>query len=98
MLGGIGHALVSAVKEAVFFHCLACVTWTIDDLLSAIRAQDPTLAQKIYLLTDCTSRGGIPRMVDFTDQANEAFDRFAAAGMRLVKSTDALEMGLGFLP
>jgi hypothetical protein len=37
-------------------------------------------------------------MVDFTDQANEAFDRFAAAGMRLVKSTDALEMGLGFLP
>jgi nicotinamidase-related amidase len=23
MLGGIGHALVSAVEEAVFFHCIA---------------------------------------------------------------------------
>lgn len=148
MLGGIGHALVSSVEEACFFHNLArnsqtrfevkgsnpltenysvlspevledpggrpiakknkslidkllefdavivagqakshCVAWTVQDLLTEIENRDPTLARKVYLLEDCTSPVVVPGVVDFTDQANETFQRFAEAGMNLVKST-----------
>ncbi len=151
MLGGIGHALVSAVEEACFFHNIArhsqtnfeikggnpltenyrvlrpevldgpdgrpiaqkntrfiqkllefdaviiagqakshCVAWTIADLLSEIQAQDPALAKKVYLLEDCTSAVMVPGVVDFTDQADAAFQRFADAGMHLVRSTEAI--------
>jgi nicotinamidase-related amidase len=156
MLGGIGHAIVSAVEEALFFHAMArhsqtrfeikggnpltenysvlrpevltgsdgrpiaqkntrfiqklldfdavviagqakshCVAWTIDDLLTEIQAQDPALAQKVYLLEDCTSPVVVPGVVDFTDQGNAAFQRFADAGMHLVKSTDPIEQWPG---
>jgi nicotinamidase-related amidase len=157
MLGGIGHALVSAVEEAVFFHGIArssqpefqvkgehpltehysmlgpevtegpdgdplagkntalvdrlltfdavviagqakshCVAWTIDDLL----ADDPrehALAKRTYLLEDCTSPVVVPGVVDYTDEADAAFERFAAAGMHVVRSTDPIESwpGLG---
>jgi nicotinamidase-related amidase len=67
-----------------------CVAWTIDDLLTEIQAQDPTLTQKVYLLEDCSSPVVVPGLVDFTDTANAAFQRFAQAGMHLVKSTDAI--------
>jgi nicotinamidase-related amidase len=152
MLGGIGHALVAAVEEALFFQNVArnsqtgfeikggnfltenysvlrpevlegfdgraiaqkntrfiekllkfdaviiagqakshCVAWTIDDLLTEILTQDPTLARKVYLLEDCTSPVVVPGIVDFTDQANEAFDRFRSAGMNVVRTTDPLD-------
>lgn len=155
MLGGIGHALVSSVEEAVFFHAAArhsqpiieikgedpftehysafgpevlddfdgkpkaeknaalfehlmgfdavivagqakshCVAWTVEDLLKLIQSRDPSLAEKIYLLEDCTSPVVIPGVVDFTDAADEAFARFADAGMHLVRSTDPLESWL----
>ncbi len=145
MLGGIGHALVSAVEEACFFHAIArnsptryeikgnnpltenysvlrpevledgdgraiaqknttftdwllsydaivvagqakshCVAWTVEDLLAEITHRDPALAQKIYLLEDCTSPVVVPEVVDFTEAANAAYDRFAAAGMHRV--------------
>lgn len=148
MLGGIGHALVSSVEEALFFHSVArlapphfeikgdrsftehysvigpevergprgeilgehndrfiqmlqevdrlviagqakshCVAWTIADLLSDLRQEDPALAQKIYLLEDCTSPVVVPG-ADYTERADAAFARFAEAGMHLVKSTD----------
>jgi nicotinamidase-related amidase len=148
MLGGIGHALVSAVEEAVFFHAMArltqpafeikgdrpftehysvigpevtrgpkgetlgehnakfieslkqvealiiagqakshCVAWTISDLLEDINATDKSLANKVYLLEDCTSPVVVPG-ADFTDAGNEAFEKFAKAGMHPVKSTD----------
>lgn len=61
-------------------HCLA---WTVDDLLSEILRHDPALAKKVYLLEDCTSPVVIPGVVDFTAQADQAFDRFAAAGCSL---------------
>jgi nicotinamidase-related amidase len=64
-----------------------CVAWTIADLLSDLRNEDPALADKIYLLEDCTSPVVVPG-ADFTEQADEAFSRFAEAGMHLVKSTD----------
>lgn len=151
MLGGIGHALVSSVEEAIFFHNVArhsqtnfeikggnpltenysvlrpevlegagghpiaqkntrfiqrlldfdaviiagqakshCVAWTIDDLLTEIMAVDPALARKVYLLEDCTSPVVVPGVIDFTDQANDTFKRFAQAGMHIVQSTTAI--------
>lgn len=152
MLGGVGHAVVSAVEEACFFHNMArssqthfemkggnpltenysvlkpeiletqhhqaiaqkntafvqkllsfdavliagqakshCVAWTIDDLLTEIQAVEPTLAQKIYLLDDCTSPVVVPGVVDFTEQADAAYQRFAEAGMHIVQSTEPME-------
>ncbi|MBW4645995.1 MAG: isochorismatase [Goleter apudmare HA4340-LM2] len=151
MLGGIGHALVSSVEEAIFFHCLArqsqtqfeikgenpltenysilrpevlvdfeqrplaqknislirqllefdvviiggqakshCVAWTIDDLLTEIQQVDATLAQKVFLLEDCTSPVVVPGVVDYTEQADTAFSRFADAGMNIIKSTQII--------
>ena len=151
MLGGIGHAIVSAVEEAVFFHSVArfsqpdfeikgdnpftehysvigpevredaagnqigvrnqkfiqqvqefdatliagqakshCVAWTISDLLDDIFQVDPALAEKVFLLEDCTSPVVVPGM-DYTDQADTAFARFANAGMRVLRSTDLVE-------
>jgi nicotinamidase-related amidase len=67
-----------------------CVAWTIDDLLEDIRSQDMRLAEKVYLLEDCTSPVVIPGVIDYTDPANEAFQRFADAGMHIVRSTDPI--------
>jgi nicotinamidase-related amidase len=152
MLGGIGHALVAVVEEAIFFHGIArysqpdfhikgdkpftehysvlgpevlkgpqgepigqksdkffrkllnfdavviagqakshCVAWTIDDLLEDILAQDRKLVEKVYLLEDCTSPVVVPGVIDYTDQANAAFWKFADAGMHVVRSTDPIE-------
>lgn len=55
-----------------------------------INSINPDLAQKIYLLEECMSPVVIPGIVDFTPHADEAFEKFAAAGMNLVKSTDAI--------
>jgi len=150
MVGGIGHALVSAVEEAVFFHAIArqsptrvevkgrnpltenysalrpevmedasgtpidssnralvdhllsfdtvvvageakshCVEWTVEDLLAEIRARDSRLASRIVLLDDCSSAVVVPGVADYTDAAEAASARFAAAGMRRALSTDA---------
>jgi nicotinamidase-related amidase len=67
-----------------------CVAWTVADLLSDIEATDPTLAQKVYLLDDCASAVVVPDVVDFTDQAEETYQRFAKAGMHRVQSTTAI--------
>lgn len=73
-----------------------CVKSSIDDLLGEIVAQDPALARKVYILTDCMSAVTVPDgkgglAADFTPQAESAFQRFADAGMHLVKSTDPVE-------
>jgi nicotinamidase-related amidase len=67
-----------------------CVAWTIDDLLSEIDVSDQRLAEKVYLLEDCSSPVVIPGIIDYTPQANEAFQKFAAAGMHIVRSTDPI--------
>jgi len=72
-----------------------CVAWTLNDLLSEIQARDPKLAHKVYLLEDCTSPVVTPGGPDFTEQANEAFQRFADAGMHRVRSRDRIEDWLG---
>ena len=147
MLGGVGHALVSAVEEALFFHSIArqapldfqpkgdnaltehysmlgpeveldlegeplgkrnqplierllqynavviggeakshCVSWTIEDLLSDPNVQERRLEEKVYLLEDCTSPVVVPGSVDYTDEADGHFARFAESGAHLVRS------------
>ena len=151
MLGGIGHALVSAVEEAVFFHGIArvrqtrfeikgnhaltenysvlrpevtedaegrplgvkntalvdhlmtfdavivagqakshCVAWTVEDLRSEFAARKPSMTARVCLLEDCTSPVVVPGVIDFTEEAEEAFGRFADAGMRQVRSTEPM--------
>jgi nicotinamidase-related amidase len=68
-----------------------CVAWTIADLLVDILLRDKKLAEKVYLLEDCTSPVVVPDVLDYTDQANAAFRRFAEAGMHVVRSTDPIE-------
>jgi nicotinamidase-related amidase len=150
MFGGIGHALVSAVEDAIFFHTIArqsqpefqvkgdspltehysiigpevtqgpdgdllearntelvellltfdavvvagqakshCMAWTIDDLL-ADETAGGRLAERTYLLEDCTSPIVVPGF-DYTDQADAAFERYAATGMHVVRSVDPIE-------
>ncbi|MFP4533250.1 MAG: isochorismatase [Desulfobacterales bacterium] len=156
MIGGIGHALVPAVEEALFFHSIArgtqpdyhvkgenpftehysvlgpevtrdpqgrqlaeknekilnkliendavviagqakshCVAWTISDLLDDVMAYDRGLVEKVYILEDCTSPVVVPDVVDYTDESDEIFKRFAEAGMHLVKSTDSISQWPG---
>lgn len=152
MLGGIGHALVSAVEEAVFFHGIArvrqtrfeikgnhaltenysalrpevtedangravgmkntplvdhlltfdavivagqakshCVAWTLEDLRSEFAVRKSSLTASVCLLEDCTSPVVVPGVIDFTEAAEEAFGRFAGAGMRRVVSSDPMD-------
>jgi nicotinamidase-related amidase len=67
-----------------------CVAWTIDDLLGEM-GDSGRLAEKVYLMEDCTSPVVIPGVVDYTDQADAAFKRFSEAGMHIVRSTDPIE-------
>ena len=79
-----------------------CVKSTLEDLLEEIRARDPRLAARVYLLVDCMSPVAVPDggggfVADFTPQAEAALAAFAEAGMHLVRSTDPLRgwPGLG---
>lgn len=67
-----------------------CVAWTVSDLLNDVRARDRRLAEKIYLLEDCTSPVVVPGGADFTEQADAAFQRFAQAGVNVVRSTEPI--------
>ncbi len=150
MLGSIGHALVSAVEEATFFHTVArssqpdfqvkgdnpltehysmlgpevtegpdgdrlgaknrdliakllafdavvvagqakshCLAWTVDDLLDDDDVRE-RLAERTYLLEDCTSPVVVPGAIDYTDEADAAFARYADAGMHVVRSSDPI--------
>jgi nicotinamidase-related amidase len=64
-----------------------CVAWTIADLLEEVRERDPGLTRKIYLLEDCSSPVVIPGVIDYTEQADEAYRTFGKAGIHLVRST-----------
>jgi nicotinamidase-related amidase len=157
MLGSIGHALVPAIEEAVFFHTIArqsqpdlqvkggnpltenysilrpevltdnggrriadknrafiqkllnfdaliiagqakshCVAYTIQDLLDEIVGIDPKQVERVYLLEDCTSPVVIPGVISYAAQADEAYQRFAAAGIKIVQSTDPVTAWPGF--
>lgn len=73
-----------------------CVKSTVDDLLEAIVARDPGLAARVYILVDCMSSVAVPYgkggfFADFTPQTEAALQRYAEAGMKLVRSTDPME-------
>ena len=65
-----------------------CVKSSIDDLLDAIKSQDPELAKKVHIMSDCMSAVVVPGGMDFTPEADAALKRFADAGMNVVKSAD----------
>ena len=67
-----------------------CVAWTIQDLLSDPAVRDRRLEETVYLLEDCTSPVVVPGAVDYTDEADAAFARFAASGAHVVRSTEPM--------
>ena len=67
-----------------------CVAWTISDLLADENVQERRLEEKVYLLEDCTSPVVVPGAVDYTDDANAAFARFAESGAHIVRSTEPM--------
>ena len=67
-----------------------CVAWSIQGILDEIAAKDAELAKKVYLVEDLTSAVVVPGVIDFTDQADAAFERFRQAGMNVVRSTDPI--------
>jgi nicotinamidase-related amidase len=80
-----------------------CVKSTVEDLLAEIERRDPVLAGKIYLLADCMSSVAVADperlgeyLFDFTPDAEAALDRFARAGMHVVRSTDPVAGWPGF--
>jgi nicotinamidase-related amidase len=94
-LGGMNRQLIEKLLgfDAVVIAGQAkshCVAWTIDDLLEE-EEMGMRLAERTYLLEDCTSPIVVPGVVDYTDEANAAFERYAAAGMHVVRSTDPIE-------
>jgi nicotinamidase-related amidase len=74
-----------------------CVAWTIADLLGDILIRDKRLAEKVYLLEDCTSPVVVPGVMDYTAQADAAFQRFADAGMHIVQSTNPIQNWPGII-
>ena len=68
-----------------------CVAWTIEDLLSDPTVQKRGLEEKVYLLEDCTSPVVVPGTVDYTDEADAHFARFAESGAHVVRSDQPLE-------
>ncbi len=78
-----------------------CVKSSVEDLLEGMAARDAALARKVYLLTDCMSAVTVPDgkggfIADFTESAESAFNRFAAAGMHRVSSTVPMHGWPGF--
>ncbi|MBD0291562.1 MAG: isochorismatase, partial [Thermoleophilia bacterium] len=95
-IAGKNDALIERLLgyDAVVFAGQAkshCVAWTIEDLLEAHSAREQRLAEHFYLLEDCTSPVVVQGAVDYTDQANAAVERWAEAGMRVVRSTEPID-------
>jgi nicotinamidase-related amidase len=70
-----------------------CVASTIDDLLTWILANDPSLANKVYVAEDGMSAVNLSAYggPDFTDAATEALNKFRNAGMHVVRLSDPME-------
>ena len=75
--------------DAVLFRGQAkshCVAWSIDDLLTDILATDKSLAEKIWIVTDCMDPVIVPGVVDYTKDADAAIARFVSHGMHTITS------------
>jgi len=80
-----------------------CVKSSIDDLLEAIRAKDPRLARRVYVIEDAMSAVAVPDpatpgafFADFTEQAQNAIGRYHDAGMNIVRTTTPVSEWPGF--
>jgi len=93
--------LLSADAVVIFGQAAShCVKSSIDDLLFEIVATDPALAKKIYVATDGMSSVTVPNgkggfYADYTPDAEAALQRFADAGMNLVKLADPIQSWTG---
>jgi nicotinamidase-related amidase len=95
---GIAEKNVELIQKLLDFDAVIiagqakshCVAWTIEDLLKETIVSDKKLAKKVYLLEDCTTPVVIPDVIDYTEQANQAFQKFADAGMHVVCSSDPI--------
>jgi nicotinamidase-related amidase len=74
-----------------------CVRWSVDDLLTRMRALDPALPGRVFVLRDCMSavvgldaEGRLIPALDFTPQADEAFARWADLGVHIVESAQPM--------
>jgi len=71
-----------------------CVLSTLDDLLTKIQSESPDLVGKIWILEDAMSPvpapplEPLPDALNFPAIADRAMERFASAGMHIVKTTD----------
>ena len=72
-----------------------CVAWTIEDLLSDPNVQERGLEEKVYLLEDCTSSVVVPGSIDYTDEADSHFARFAESGAHVVRSDEPMAVWPG---
>lgn len=88
LLKTLAKARAVAILGEAASHCVAN---SVDDYLALSRKYRLNLASKTYIVTDCMSSVVIPGGPDFTAQAEAAFERFADAGVHLVKSTDPIE-------
>ena len=94
----LGRRNQSLIEELLRFDAVViagqakshCVAWTIQDLLQDPTVQNRHLEEKVYLLEDCTSPVVVPDAVDYTDEADAAFARFAEAGAHIVRSTEPM--------
>ncbi len=73
-----------------------CVRSTVQDMMEEIRRENPSLARKVYIMTDCMSSVVVrtetgETAADFTGAAEQTLDQAASAGMHLVRSTDPME-------
>lgn len=73
-----------------------CVLATLSDLADYIAANDPALADRIYILEDAMSPvppppiDPLPPALDFPRVADAAIERFRNAGMHVVKTSDPI--------
>ncbi len=69
-----------------------CVPSMIEGLLNEVLQKDKSLVKKVYIVTDCMSAVTVTDsagkiLVDFTEKAENALQKFSDAGMHLVEST-----------
>jgi len=75
-----------------------CVLSTLNDIQEHVMQSDPKLAEKIWILEDAMSPvpappiSPLPAHLDFPRIANEALEKWKKAGMKVVKTTDAVTL------
>ena len=73
-----------------------CVLSTVNDIYKNVAATDPKLAEKIWILEDAMSPvptpplSPLPDHLNFPKLADEAVAKWKAAGMKVVRTTDAV--------